>query len=59
MPNVRNESASCEGKTRYPSPQAARPTIERMKDAATYHCEYCGSWHVGTRVRMQKEMKER
>lgn len=43
---------SCDGKVRYPSPQAASHAVYRYQEKVhasfrAYHCCYCNAWHIG------------
>jgi hypothetical protein len=42
---------SCERKTRYPSPKAARLAAQRRRRLGSvrlrhYECDWCGGWHL-------------
>ena len=45
------EAAQCHGKQGWPSPQAVRKAYRNRKDklkgSATFHCEFCGKYHIG------------
>lgn len=41
---------SCAGKARFGSPSLAVEVAARRKDVnlATYRCDFCGGWHIGS-----------
>ena len=49
-------TASCEGKPSFPSFALAAKVAKRGRakkhlNAMPYRCEWCGLWHVGTRMK--------
>lgn len=55
---IDSRRARCDGKHRFPSPQAARAKV-RKSDMEAFWCRSCGGWHVAHVNRARRLVMER